>query len=399
MKNIKGVRKRSEDTYQFTVSTGKASTKDYGRKYKTYTVTEKFTPKQLEEHLKHEYLKFKHEVQSANYIAPQKMSFLHFIVEWESKYAVKLAKTTYGNHQRKLKDHISPVIGHMEMSTINEFILMDLLDNLTRKDGKEGELSFHSKQDVYRTLKSVFKYAVRWKVLKENPMDGVDKPRTNDTEEDRDDLQVYDEEELAQLMQLVQSEQPHWQLFFTLALVAGLRRGELLGLEWKDVDFVSNQIEINTSIVLTKDGPHIKKTKTKSSKRFVTLPNSMMEELKLYRKQWVKDKLASGDKWIEEEYEWIFCSMKGHHLHPSSPTNRWSKFINKHEFKYIRLHDLRHTSASLLIAQGVHAKIISERLGHSDISVTMNTYGHAFKSADRDAADKLESLFQPQVPL
>ncbi|MEK4630180.1 MULTISPECIES: site-specific integrase [unclassified Solibacillus] len=120
----------------------------------------------------------------------------------------------------------------------------------------------------------------------------------------------------------------------------------------------------------------------------------MMDELRLYRKKWVKDKLSIGEQWEETEYEWVFCKDNGQHLYPSSPTNKWSKLLKKNQFRYIRLHDLRHTSASLLIAQGVHAKIISERLGHSDISVTMNTYGHAFKSADRAAADKLESIFK-----
>lgn len=107
-----------------------------------------------------------------------------------------------------------------------------------------------------------------------------------------------------------------------------------------------------------------------------------------------KRKIEKGGKWIEQDREWLFHSFDGTHLYPTSPSKHWKNFIDGHNFKYIRLHDLRHTSASLLIAQGVHAKIISERLGHADISVTMNTYGHAFKSADRAAADKLDNFFK-----
>lgn len=389
--------KRGENSYLFTVSLGRDANGKYPRETMTYVVEGKFTPKQLEEHLKGEYLKFKNQVLSSNYIRPQKMIFSDFVEEWKKKYASNLAGTTYGNHERKLNDHIIPIIGHMEMSKINELILLNLLTNLQRKDGKKGDLSFHSKQDIYRTLQSIFKYAVEWKVIKENPMKNIKKPKPKDTEYDeREDLQVYDENETAQLMTLIQDLEDHWRLMFTLALVAGLRRGELLGLEWKCVDFINNQIQIKQTIVLTKNGPHIKKTKSKSSRRIVTLPNSMMEELKTYRKQWVKNKLKFADKWTEEEHEWVFCNNTGTHLYPSSPTNRWSKFLKEKNFRYIRLHDLRHTSASLLIAQGVHAKIISERLGHSDISITMNTYGHAFKTADRAAADKLDFLFKPQ---
>lgn len=391
------IEKRGDNSYRFTVYLPKDALGKYPKKRKSITVEGKYTPKQLKEYLDSEYLKFKNEVLSGNFVEIKKMFFSDFAKQWEDKYASTLAGTTYGNHQRKLKDHILPVIGHMEMNKINELILLDLLSNLKRKDGKEGELSFHSKQDIYRTLQSIFKYATKWKVIQSNPMEGIEKPKPNDTEYEHGDLQVYDEEEIAQLMKLIQHEPEHWRIMFTLALAAGLRRGELLGLEWKNVDTVNNQVEIKQTIVLTKTGPHIKTTKTKTSKRIVTLPSSMIEELKTYRKQWVKNKLKYADQWEEDKYEWVFCNEKGHHLHPSSPTNKWSKFLKANEFKYIRLHDLRHTSASLLIAQGVHAKIISERLGHSDISITMNTYGHAFKSADRAAADKLEVLFNTKA--
>ncbi|MEV9641724.1 site-specific integrase [Mammaliicoccus sciuri] len=387
------IEQRGENSYRFTVYLPKNAKGRYPKERMTYTVEGKYTPKQLQEHLNHEYLKFKAEVLSGNYVRPEAMTFSTFIKEWDKKYASKLAKTTHGNHVRKLDLHILPEIGHMKMSQINEFILMKLLDGLQRKDGQDGELSFHSKRDVYRTLKSIFKYAVKWKVLSQNPMDGVEKPKAEDTEEEYQDLQVYDEDEIAQLMQIIQNELPHWRAMFTLALAAGMRRGELLGLQWHDIDFDNNQITIHTTIVLTKGGPHIKRTKTRSSKRTVTLPLSMMEELRTYQKHHKNTREDSGERWIETEYDWVFCQSNGAHMYPSSPSNRWAKMLQKHKFRYIRLHDLRHTSASLLIAQGIHAKIISERLGHSDISVTMNTYGHAFKSADRAAADKMESIF------
>lgn len=392
------IQQRGDASYLFTVSLPIDAKGRYPRETMTYIVEGRYTPKQLEEHLKHEYLKFKSIVQSGNYIRPQTMIFSEFVKEWDSKYASKLAATTYGNHLQKIADHISPIIGHMEMNKINELTLIGLLDNLTRKDGKEGDLSYHSKQDVYNTLQAVFKYAARWKVIKSDPMDGVDKPKTVHTEDD-EDVQVYNEEEIAQLIELLQSELPHWRVMFTLALAAGLRRGELLGLEWKRVDFTKGQIEISTTVVLTRKGPLIKGTKSRSSRRVVTLPKSMMAELASYREQQLKDKQDSGDMWTEEIREWVFCNAKGGHMYPSSPTNRWSKFTKKHNFKYIRLHDLRHTSASILIAQGEHAKVISKRLGHSDISVTMNTYGHVFETANRSAGDKMESIFQPRSPL
>ncbi|KYG89159.1 hypothetical protein A0U40_12510 [[Bacillus] sp. KCTC 13219] len=387
------ITQRGENSYRFTVYLPMNAKGIYPRKTKTIVIEEKMSPKKLEEYLNHEYSKFKNEVLSGNYVKPTNLLVRDFVKKWDIDFAATLSGTTYGNHQRKVDLHILPAIGHRAMKDVTSFDLMDLIRDMKRQDGKNKPLSYHSKQDVYRTLSSIFKYAVKWGVLEKNPMAGVDMPRPNDTD-DMKEQQVYEEGEIAQLMQLLQKEPAMWRMMFTLALAAGLRKGELLGLEWSAVDFDKAQIYIHQTIVLTKQGPLIKGPKTKKSKRYVTLPESVMNELKTYRKHWAKDKLRRGDVWIEQEREWLFHSFNGTHLYPTSPSKRWREFILGNEFKYIRLHDLRHTSASLLIAQGVHAKIISERLGHADISVTMNTYGHAFKSADRSAADKLDSFFK-----
>ncbi len=387
------IEQRGDNSYRFTVYLPKDAHGKYPKIRKSRIIEEKMSPKLLKEFLDREYLKFKDEVLSGNHVQTERILFKDFSAQWEKDFASTLALTTYGNHQRKLELHITPIIGHMRMDQINAFHLMNVIRDMKRYDGKDDPVSYHSKQDVFRSLKSIFKYAVKWNVLTNNPMDGVEKPRPSDTDDVDKEMQIYEEEEIETLMLMLQSETELWRMMFTLALAAGLRKGELLGLEWKDVDFENKQIYIQQSIVLTKQGPHIKSTKTKKSKRYVTIPESVMAELKKYRKHWAKEKLRKGDVWIEKEREWLFHAFNGTHLYPTSPSKRWHTFINGHNFKYIRLHDLRHTSASLLIAQGVHAKIISERLGHSDISVTMNTYGHAFKSADRAAADKLDSFF------
>lgn len=397
MKKIKGVRKRSENTYQFTVSVGATSSKGYGRRYKTYEVTQKMTPKQLEEHLRHEYLKFKQEVLSGEYITPEKMTFSAFSDIWNDKFASKeLSETTHAGHLTRLKNHIIPEIGHLSMDSIKSLTLVELLDNLKRKDGKEGSLSIHAKEDVYKTLKSIFKYAVQWRIIKAelDPMKGVNKPKSNNTENKI--VNVYEPHEVTEILKAVQNEPPHWRVFLTLAIVAGVRRGENLGLEWSKVDFENNRLDITQTIVRGKSGPLIKSPKSQSSKRLIALPQSVMEELKRYRIHWIEEKLKMREAWIEDEREWLFCNEDGTHFFPTTPTTWWKRFTERNEIRYIRLHDLRHTSATLLIAQGVHAKIIAERLGHSNIKITMDTYGHALRSADQAAADTFENLFEPK---
>lgn len=392
---MKGIEKRGENTYRFTVSLGRGADGKYKRERKTYTVQQKFTPKRLKEHLKHEYLKFKNEVESGNYISPQKMTFEAFVSEWRKKFADNgLSETTLTGHLTRLDVHILPVIGHLDLDKINSMILLDLMSNLTRKDGKEGPLSIHTKEDVYKTLKSVFKYAVQWRILTNDPMEGVDKPR--DTGQQDSDLNVYEPEEVTALFESVQDELFHWRVFLSLAITAGLRRGESLGLEWSDVDFENSRIEIKDTIVRGRNGPLIKSPKTRTSRRLVTLPPFVMEELKQYRVHWLKERLRMGDRWTEKDREWLFCNEDGSHFYPTTPTTWWKRFTERAGVRFIRLHDLRHTSVTLLIAQQVHMKVISERLGHSKINITMDQYGHVLKSADQAAADTFQSLYKPK---
>lgn len=394
---MKGIEKRGENSYRFVVFTGVDAKGRYNRKTKTYRITKKMTPKQQEEHLKLEYLKFKQEVLSGEYITPEKMTFLKFSVEWLKKYAEKeLAETTYVSREYSLNNHILPIIGHASMDSINTLMLMDLMGNLTRKDGKDGDLSTSSKEDIYKTLNSLFKYAVNWKVISVNPMVGVNKPK-NRQGDIVESISVYEPEEVAKIMLATQNEPYHWSIFISLALTGGLRRGELLGLEWSKVDFINNRIDVSTTIVKGRSGPVIKSPKSQASKRLVALSPDVMEELKKYRIHWVKEKLSMGDRWVEDKKEWLFCNENGKHFYPDSPTDWWHKFTERYKIRHISLHGLRHTSASILIARDVHSKVISERLGHSKIGVTIDRYGHLMRSSDPAAAEKLSGIILPRL--
>lgn len=197
------------------------------------------------------------------------------------------------------------------------------------------------------------------------------------------------------MFKAIEDEPYHWRIFIILALTGGLRRGELLGLEWSSVDFDNSRIDITQTIVKGRNGPIIKSPKTETSNRLVSLTASVMDELRRYRVFWLEEKLRIGDKRIERNREWLFYNEDGTHFFPDTPRTLWRRFAKISGIRYIRLYDWRHTSATLLIAQGVHAKIISERLGHSNIKVTMDVYGHALRSADQAAADTFENLFEP----
>ena len=390
LRNTKG-----EYTYQFRASLGVGADNKYKFKYKTYKLTEemtKMTNKQLKEHLKYEAYKFEQEVLSNNYISPTDITFEHFTRKWQTMWLEKeVSENTIALRLSSLNNHILPVLGHLRMDKISTMMLNDLMNNLTRKDGQKGKLSVSSKHEVHKVLVSIFSRAIEWQVITNNPMDGVTKPK----EKRKDDktLNYYNETEVQILLKEAQGELEHWKIFISLALATGMRRGELIGLEWKHVDLNNGTINIQQIISKTRKGIEIKAPKY-NSKRLVSLPSGLIKELKSYKAYTEKEKSRLEHNNIESKYDWLFYNEDGNHFHPDTPTKWWNKFLKRKKIRHIRLHDLRHTSATLLIAQNVHAKIISERLGHAKINTTMDIYGHALPSVDREASEKINHLFQ-----
>ncbi|MBO1515674.1 tyrosine-type recombinase/integrase [Metabacillus bambusae] len=387
--------KRGKNSYLLTVNTGYDSHNKRIRKTRTIKIEDEAllkTTKKLRDYLNQELHKFKMEVEAGEYISPEKMLLKNFIIDWENKYAKKeLSETTLANYLSHIKNHILPSLGHLQIDKIKPVHIIDFLDQMKRVDDPDTPLSMRTKQDSYLTIRNIFERAVEWQIIKNNPVKNVKKPKVS-TERDVH-VNVYDELEVESLFLAARDEQIHWRIFLTLALAAGLRRSENLGLEWPKVDLEKGTIEITQVIVKGTHGSLIKGPKSKNSKRLVSLPSSVVEELRLFKLHWNKEKIQMGDDWIEHEHKWLFCNEDGTHFYPTTPTTWWRRFTKRAGVRFIRLHDLRHTSATLLINQGVHAKIISDRLGHSDIRITMNTYGHALQKADQEAANKLNDIF------
>nr|WP_150959611.1 site-specific integrase [Aneurinibacillus sp. XH2] len=372
--------------YRLTVELGYNPDGSRIRKRKTVNARD-FGKKELgKRELNAELDKFKNEVNNDGYRDIEKMSFSAFVEQWKKRFLVNKEAKTEQNYSHIVDKRISPYFGATSMEKLTSFHVMDFLEKLS-DDG----LSDNSRVKYYRVLKSIFYWAKEWKVIKENPMDGVPKPKETDYDAD-----VYNEEEVAQLFEALQIEKPMFRVLILLAVTAGLRRGELLGLEWKHINLDTGIIDVRQSIPMYKDQqPVIKEPKTKNSIRKVSIPAFVVAELDKYYLQARKDRLQVGDKWQGGDHFFLFANKYGLPYYPKTLSDMWRDFIKKNPgIKYIRFHDLRHTSATLLINKGVHAKTISSRLGHSNIKTTMNIYGHAMQSADRAAADAFNALFE-----
>ncbi|MED1872066.1 site-specific integrase [Brevibacillus borstelensis] len=390
------IEKRGVNSWRLVVEAGYDANGKRLKRYKTIKIEDPAllkTTKRLKDYLQDELVKFKIEVEAGEYIAPEKMTFSAFVNEWEEKYALKhLAEKTLYTYKSNLKNRILPVFGHLRLDQIKPLHIISFMDSLTKEGAllgyRKGSLSTGSIEYVHRVLKNIFSRAVEWKLLKDNPVDGVKKPVVKHKE-----IIPYDENEVKELLLALQKEPIHWRVMVTLALTTGLRRGELLALEWHHLNWQTGVLDVVQSVSKSTAGvAYVKEPKTKHSKRKVALPPSMLEEMKEYYIYKMAERDKIGDRWQGGVYDFIFCHPDGTAFHQERPYLWFRSFIKKHNLRYIRFHTLRHTSATLLINQGVHAKIISERLGHSSIQVSMNTYGFALRSADKAAADKFETI-------
>ena len=243
----------------------------------------------------------------------------------------------------------------------------------------------------HRLISSILGTAVEWGMIYSNPCERTKAPRVG-----RKEPRYLDEKQSAVLLDLLECESKLHRTIVRFLLFTGLRRGEALGLNWSDIDFDNATIQIcRSSLYLPNMGVFEDSTKNETSNRVIKLPQSVITDLKIYRIYQCEKQLAVGDQWHESDR--IFTTDNGLPLHPDTLSRWFAKFIKAHdeELPYISLHSLRHTNATLQIANGVPITTVSNRLGHADTTTTGKIYAHAIKSADEAAAETIENLLSP----
>lgn len=205
----------------------------------------------------------------------------------------------------------------------------------------------------------------------------------------RKEMKTLNDYQVRQLIQVAESEQ--MRLLLWVAVVTGLRQGELLGLKWSDLDWTSRRIQVQRQVQRRKgDGLVFCEPKSASGRRVIVLGKSTIEKLREYRNNQLKESILLGEKW--QDYDLIFPSPIGTPLDPSNVLKAYKDCLKRAGLPNLRFHDLRHSAATLMLQQGVNPKIVSERLGHSDISLTLNTYSHVLPPMQEEAAEKMDDL-------
>lgn len=242
----------------------------------------------------------------------------------------------------------------------------------------------------HRLISAILNQAVFWQVIPSNPANRVKPPRVPRTE-----AKYLDEKQTAKLLELMENESVQHQTMIKMFLYSGLRRGEMCGLEWGDIDFENHLITVRrSSQYVSGKGIFTKETKTETSDRTIKLPSQAFEVLKEYRIWQNQERLKMGDRW--EVSDRIFTQDDGKPIHPDTITGWFREFIANTDLPQITVHSLRHTNITLLIAAGVPLRTVSYRAGHAQTSTTENIYAHAIRTADEMAADALDDILAPR---
>lgn len=282
-----------------------------------------------------------------------------------------------------VRNHIVPHIGDRRLDRIDGSALNELYAFLLKSGRRNGrELAPNSVHRVHVVLHRAFRDAVRWGFLTKNPAANADPPklRPNGMAE----MTTWSAEELKSFLELAVYENLY-PLWFVMA-TTGLRRGEALGLRWRDVDLERSEAAIRQTVVTHDYKTAFSEPKTAKGRRVVALDDHTVAELRRYKARQAPD----------TEDALLFCYSTGNPLSPNDVTKHFVELVEEIGLRRIRLHDLRHTHATLALQAGVHPKIVSERLGHATISFTLDVYSHAIPHLQKEAAGQVaELIFEP----
>ena len=336
------------------------------------------------------------------------MLFSEFADLWMDQYAkVNLeAKVCYGAKTR-LNRFILPYFGRMRLSQIRTLTITQFINDLiVRKTSKSGKpLTARTAINYLGQLSSMFSTAMRWELLTNNPCHNVIKPKL-----DEPDITILNERQSAFMLEKLVYEPIMYQCIIYMAIMTGFRLGEIEALKWSDVNFESRQVSVvRARTYVPSIGSFDKTPKTKTSKRTVTIPFIVISKLEQLHVEYDARKAKLGSKWKDNGY--LFSGFDGSPLGHNSPSRWFHEYllklrnIQKNQCEQesgstsqlslipiIRFHDLRHTHASLLLAEGVDLETVSKRLGHAKTSTTANIYCHPMKEKDSLAATLIERL-------
>jgi len=322
-----------------------------------------------------------HQIDSGAFIKPARTTLHDYLERWLKDYVQpNLSPRSAEGYEHIMRKHLMPALGNITLTQLKAEHLQRYYSEKISSGLSNVTIRHH-----HTLLHKALGTAVSWDILPRNVADSVTTPRIQ-----RKDMQTWDESEVTRFLEEAKHT-PYYALFYT-TLFTGMRRSELLALRWSDVDFILSQIYVSRSLHCLKGGKIIyRPTKTAKGRRAIALTPSTFMVLSEHHKTCVADRMLLNSQLSDEDL--VFCHLDGKPYLPNSITHAWIKIVRKAGLKPIRLHDARHTHASIMLKQQVHPKIVQERLGHANISVTLDTYSHVAPGLQQAAAQSFDDAF------
>ena len=320
---------------------------------------------------------------------PENKIVSDFAKEYLTIQKTSLSPGSYEFYHNIIGKHILPMFGRMRVRDIKTYHVQNFilrLNSLPRSDGKSGHLSPQTVKRYTTVLRSMLTMAYKMYYMDDDV--GLSR-RLTFPKERYQEVDVFTIEETKAILDAAKTEPINIRLLIELALFTGMRRGEIVGLKWSDINFDKQCLSVKRSIYKPKGEKSIEKEpKSQSSFRTIAIPNQLCETLKEYKKSQEQYSLSLAT-WQNLDY--IFTDDSGSVMNPQTPTKQFSHFLDRHNIRHLKFHCLRHTSATILLSSGCDIKTVSARLGHSSIDTT-NIYIHVLESVDRQAATTFENL-------
>lgn len=318
------------------------------------------------------------EIESGGIAAPSAMTVGDWMVKWLGEFRPNIETTTREGYQEKIDNYIVPVLGKIPLKDLRTESIQCWVNGLSQRG-----LTAKTVRNAFNILNPALKKAVVLRMIPHNPSEGVELPKLVHPE-----VSIYDTALCKRALQAARGTDMY--LIVLLEVMTGLRRGELVALKWSHIDLDSEVIHICENTVRANGGTITKQPKSKAGNRSIAIGSEVVEELRQAKAEYEIDRKSYGAGFHDDGY--VIHQEDGKPFRPDSVTHKWRNFEKKNGFPHIKFHGLRHSNATALIQAGVSPKVVQQRLGHADVSITLNTYAHVTKTMDQDAATKLDTL-------